>query len=717
MAPKRAPSPRSAKRSGSPRAASSKESGSGMRGAALALIDSVLDQSNPVDLRALMRMCLQRLDDEATAARKAAEKEKKTIEDAAKQAAKAEQQKLLLVKEAERKEAAAAKEMAEQLKRQADDKRKAEEKAVREAATAAKLAAEAQRKAEAAEAQAKIDAENKTVAEAKALEEARKKAEAIAAKTERDAQRKADEAASREEKRLQTAEKALQKAEEKRRRAEQKALAEAERQAEIAREKAGLALDDALAAGSQVDAHRQELAKMSEKQNEDSPGNKGGSKSRRGRGGNGEDDNGEKKKNEDRGGGGFTIAYGDDRYGKGTAEKSAMEEDDEEEAAERAAAAAAAAAAAKAAEDLSRLPAWLDPFCRWGGQRSTEMDGSTTVQSDCLVSDGKDTLVHVGGDGDSQSVSLYSVKLGHCIKSLRGHTDKVVCVACQGDLIASGSKDTTIRLWSRKSGDRIATLLGCEDTVHALALRDGMMLSGEGGNYDRGGARVRLWSISNARNVSVFSEHRGGVWSVALGDGFGVSASHDSTARVWPTDCGEGSLAVLKHPNWVCSVCIDGGRQVDGKLTGGVAATGCADTRVRLWSLNSFQLVRVFEHGGGGSSGISPVFSVRMTPGGQVLLSGGQDHNCKVWALLGGSKAYEGREADSSEEPAKVEPEIVAECIATLPHGDNVRGVVAIPEIGRIVSAGGRSASGVIVWTAAPPPVVATPEKRRSWFS
>ena len=162
--------------------------------------------------------------------------------------------------------------------------------------------------------------------------------------------------------------------------------------------------------------------------------------------------------------------------------------------------------------------AWVAAWRR-GGLRGAGLAGHVPVQSDCLATDARDaegTFVSIGGDGadDGLCVTLYSAIDGAAIRSLRGHTEKVVSVACEGDVIASGSRDLSIKLWSRSEADRVTTLRGCEGPPFGLCLRDGMLLSGEGGatgdvpNVLR---PLRVWSIADAVCTATYAEHRGNV--------------------------------------------------------------------------------------------------------------------------------------------------------------------------------------------------------------
>lgn len=338
------------------------------------------------------------------------------------------------------------------------------------------------------------------------------------------------------------------------------------------------------------------------------------------------------------------------------------------------------------------LPNWLRPYreCEGEGAESgsraadfVEMPTDVGSTGDCLSCDvDGDTLVSIGADGDVSTVSVYSARRGEVIRSLRGHTDKVCCVAVSGELVVSAGTDKSIRLWSLSTGESTGIVSGCTERVYGLSVHGDLILTGEA---EGGGVGVaRLWLLDATRTrasaLSVLKEHSGHVWSVAFADEqHGVSASHDTTVKIWPLDGNTSSLATLAHPDWVCSV----------SAVGDVVATGCGDGRVRIWSRSSAQLVRTLDHNAGRyfSEGLntrvrvgtrSPVFSVRIVPGG--VLSGGQDQHIRIWSMNG-------------------------ECVASLLHGANVRGLSGASTAagsGFVASVGGNRGDGnikkLIVW-------------------
>jgi WD40 repeat protein len=135
----------------------------------------------------------------------------------------------------------------------------------------------------------------------------------------------------------------------------------------------------------------------------------------------------------------------------------------------------------------------------------------------------------VFGLGDS-TVRAVSSTLN---RELAGHTDDVRSVACssRGNMLASGSADNSIRLWSL--GDVISskTLIGHTDTVTSVAFSpEGILLAS--GSDD---GTVRVWDVEGGTRLQTLTDHRDAISSLAFSlDGkFIVSSSLDGTIDIW----------------------------------------------------------------------------------------------------------------------------------------------------------------------------------------
>ena len=123
------------------------------------------------------------------------------------------------------------------------------------------------------------------------------------------------------------------------------------------------------------------------------------------------------------------------------------------------------------------------------------------------------------------TIRLWSLPDGNCLKTLEGHTRAVECLAISPDgrILASGSRDGTIRLWSLPNGNHLKTLEGNTsssqvNSVECLAISpNGHILAsgsyGEGNGsleYTRREAKrsgsLDLWSLPDGNYLKTLSE-------------------------------------------------------------------------------------------------------------------------------------------------------------------------------------------------------------------
>ena len=116
---------------------------------------------------------------------------------------------------------------------------------------------------------------------------------------------------------------------------------------------------------------------------------------------------------------------------------------------------------------------------------------------------------------------------------LTGHTDDVWSVAYSpdGQTIASGSRDDTIRIWDANTGEHLQTLQGDTDWVNSVEYSpDGQTIaSGCGDNT------IRIWDANTGAHIRTLQGHTDWIMSVAYSpDGQTIaSGSQDATIRIW----------------------------------------------------------------------------------------------------------------------------------------------------------------------------------------
>ena len=130
-----------------------------------------------------------------------------------------------------------------------------------------------------------------------------------------------------------------------------------------------------------------------------------------------------------------------------------------------------------------------------------------------------------------------------------------VAVSPDGTLIASASRDRTVRMWDSKTGASIGKPLeGHGDDVNSVTFSpDGTKIAS--GSDDK---TIRLWSVNTQAMIgNPFKGHADYVTSVAFShDGvFIVSGSWDDTIRVWNAETGVEVCAATEGTHWSCPVC------------------------------------------------------------------------------------------------------------------------------------------------------------------
>ena len=107
-----------------------------------------------------------------------------------------------------------------------------------------------------------------------------------------------------------------------------------------------------------------------------------------------------------------------------------------------------------------------------------------------------------------ETVRLWEVASGQEKATLQGHTNWVTSVSFSpdGQTLASGSRDETVRLWEVASGQEKATLEGHTKWVTSVSFSpDGQTLAS--GSWDN---TVRLWDVASGQTRATLEGHTGG---------------------------------------------------------------------------------------------------------------------------------------------------------------------------------------------------------------
>ncbi|MFO0811498.1 MAG: protein kinase [Gemmataceae bacterium] len=190
-----------------------------------------------------------------------------------------------------------------------------------------------------------------------------------------------------------------------------------------------------------------------------------------------------------------------------------------------------------------------------------------------------------GIPGEAGEVTIREVASGREVHTWPVHADPegggaVRCVAFSpdGQSLAAGCADGTVKIWDVATGYRTATLAGHDGGVWSIAFSpDGSRLASAGADKT-----VRLWDPATGAKIATLEGHADRVWSVAFSPNGQrlASASQDRTVRLWDAVTAQEVFASRVLPVEVMSLAFS----LDGRVlvTGGKRVTP-ADSTVAIW--------------------------------------------------------------------------------------------------------------------------------------
>ena len=242
---------------------------------------------------------------------------------------------------------------------------------------------------------------------------------------------------------------------------------------------------------------------------------------------------------------------------------------------------------------------------------------SNSISSVAFSPDGK-LLASASRD---QTVKLWDVASGKELRTLAGHSLSVTAVAFSpdGKTLASVSWDKTIKLWDVVRGEVLRSRTAHLDKISSVAFSpDGKIIAS--GSVD---GKIALWNVANGLELHL-AGHLKEVGSLAFRPDGKVlaSGSDDNTIKLWDVASGNPMPVVLAHSGPVQTVAFS----PDGRFL----ASGSSDRTVKLWdAMSGLGLRSLNDH-------LNTVTSVAFSPDSKTLASSSDDKTVRLWQVADG---------------------------------------------------------------------------------
>lgn len=232
-----------------------------------------------------------------------------------------------------------------------------------------------------------------------------------------------------------------------------------------------------------------------------------------------------------------------------------------------------------------------------------------------LASGGRDTLI-----------KLWDVESKTLLRVLTGHTSYVNSLdfSPDGQILASSDAEGIIHIWDVSTGASLKTIAVSHEAVFDIHWHpDGRLLAGACSDH-----AVHIWDTQSGERVQTFSGHKQYVITVKFSpDGMWlVSGSYDHTVKLWDVNSGVAVKTFSGHTNSVGTV--------DFSPDGKIVASGSFDANIYLWKLNSNEAHMIL------SGHKDAIHSVAFARNGVTILSGGKDGTIREWDMASGDNIH-----------------------------------------------------------------------------
>lgn len=278
---------------------------------------------------------------------------------------------------------------------------------------------------------------------------------------------------------------------------------------------------------------------------------------------------------------------------------------------------ASALALGGAEREISTLEAKLAGAAMLGRMQVRLKGHSDTVHQARFSPDGQ----RIATGSEDKSIRIWDAKTGKELRKLMGHSGPVVDVnfSPDGTKLVSASSDSTARVWDIEKGTEILQMDVSGWVLSVAFSSDGRrIVTASGDNF------VRVWDAGSGRQIMQTPQHTANISNAVFSpDGSKVlMASHDKTATMWDAATGAAGITLRGQVALIRVAFSPDGRFV-------VAA--CDDGAAQIWNASTGAETRLLT----GHAGVAQ--DAQFSPDGTRVVTASDDNSARVWDAATGA--------------------------------------------------------------------------------
>ena len=259
----------------------------------------------------------------------------------------------------------------------------------------------------------------------------------------------------------------------------------------------------------------------------------------------------------------------------------------------------------------------------WASKRLVNVLKGHEERVKCIQVSENSQLI-VSGSADN-TIKIWNIETGQCIRTIKTSDNhrtvlNAVVINFQQNLIITGSSSGKIKLWNWHTGERIDIGDASYSGIRSLAISSDGKILVSGSEH----ATIKVWHLDKGLQKPhhiILNAHMSNILSLEIYSQTLVSGGKDNAIKIWDLtsnqhkpnkilDGHEGSIRDL-------AISPDGTRIVSASM----------DSTIKIWNLENGEILKTLtEHSGG-------VRAVNINSDGNVLATGAADNTIKIWNI------------------------------------------------------------------------------------
>jgi WD repeat-containing protein 86 len=266
-----------------------------------------------------------------------------------------------------------------------------------------------------------------------------------------------------------------------------------------------------------------------------------------------------------------------------------------------------------------------------GNKESKSDKNKSNLLQTCDEHEGSINCMDVSEDGsvlatgsDDAQVRLWSTKTDQieCIGVLKGHEDYITSVLIEENFIISASADKTARKWEMSTCECLVVFVGHESTINKMICTGDFLFTV---SYDK---KARCWDFDTGECVRVFAGHKNNITSILF-----IPAERENLSdalKFVQEHAAKKHLSLNAANNRHDEVKNNYENDQDEIYNKDLIITGSLDSLAKLWSIETGESIQTYK---GHTAGVT---CLATDPLGKLLFTGSADHTIRSWEIMTG---------------------------------------------------------------------------------